>query len=175
MSALILLGSARSDGNTAAAAAAWRLREALGDEAELVDLLHHRVQPYSYTAYREADDFPMLVERMLAHQQLVFATPVYWYAMSGGMKTVFDRLTDVTRGAARDKGRALKGRSAWLIAVGTDPELPLGFAEPFSRTAAYLGMSWGGAAYMRTGRAVTDPEREWGEVDRLAQQLRSTS
>jgi multimeric flavodoxin WrbA len=173
MTALIILGSARSDGHTAAAAR--RLLSGLGGLAELVDLLCHRIDPYRYEPREEADDFPKLVEQMLAHPHIVFATPVYWYAMSGGMKIFFDRLTDLTRGLARGKGRALAGRTVWLLAAGTDGALPDGFTEPFARTAAYFGMPWGGAAYIRTGRHVADPQVELAEVDRLAERLRSTS
>jgi putative NADPH-quinone reductase len=173
MKALIILGSARSDGNTAAAAR--HLLGQLGDDAELFDLLRYRITPYSYAPQPEADDFPVIAQRMLAHPHIVFATPVYWYAMSGGLKTFFDRLTDLIRGPAKHRGEALAGRTVWLLAAGTDRELPPGFTEPFVRTAAYLGMSWGRAAYVRTGRHAPDPLAELAEVDRLAARLRSTS
>jgi multimeric flavodoxin WrbA len=78
---------------------------------------------------------------MLACEHVVFATPVYWYAMSGIMKTLFDRLTDLPLDeASRPTGRALAGRHTWLLATGTGEAPPPGFHEPFVRTAAYFGM-----------------------------------
>jgi NAD(P)H-dependent FMN reductase len=94
----------------------------------------------------------MVVERMIAHRALLFATPVYWYAMSGRLKTLFDRFTDLL--SDRDpagRGRRLAGRSVWVLAVGADPALPAGFETPFRSTAAWLGMEWGGSFYVERG------------------------
>jgi multimeric flavodoxin WrbA len=90
-----------------------------------------------------------LVERMLAAPGSLFATPVYWYAMGGRMKVLFDRFTDLLSGhdPAR-RGRRLAGRAMWMLAVGVDPEEPEGFAVPFRRTADFLGMDWRGEAYL---------------------------
>ncbi len=40
---------------------------------------------------------------------LIFATPVYWYSMSGIMKVFFDRITDLLT-IKKDIGRKLKGK-----------------------------------------------------------------
>jgi len=87
------------------------------------------------------DDFQIVVGRMLEHQQIILATPVYWYAMSGLMKTFFDRLTDLlSNPEARKLGRALAGRNVWVLATGTDEKLPAGFGVPFQKTAEYFSM-----------------------------------
>jgi hypothetical protein len=86
---------------------------------------------------------------MLAARAILFATPVYWYAMAGRMKTLFDRFTDLL--SDRDqalRGRALAGRRIWTLAVGTDAEPPPGFYEPFRLTADYLAMDWQGGIYL---------------------------
>ena len=148
-SILILLGSARSDGDTAKAVEELAAR--VGGGATVVDLAAKRILPFDYDEPAQDDDFAGLASLMLAHRSIVFATPVYWYAMSGIMKTFFDRLSDLT--SARDperRGRQLRGRDTWLLAVGTDSELPHGFEQPFERTAGYLGMSWRGGFYVRT-------------------------
>lgn len=117
----------------------------------LVDLSALDIRSFDYTA-RPDDDFRAVAERMLEARAILFATPVYWYAMSGRMKTLFDRFTDLL--SDRDegrRGRALAGRQVWLLAVGTDAALPPGFDEPFRRTAAYLGMDWRSWLYLSTG------------------------
>ena len=150
-SILIILGSARPNGDTAQAAEALASR--LGG-AKILDLAAKRIFPFDYDDPAPDDDFAAVAAQMLAHRSIVFATPVYWYAMSGIMKTFFDRLSDLT--SARDpqrRGRQLRRREVWLLAVGTDAELPQGFEQPFARTADYLGMAWRGGFYVRTGRS----------------------
>jgi hypothetical protein len=121
----------------------------------MIDLLHLRIEPFRYGGTAERDDFPTVVDRLCACPTLIFATPVYWYAMSGLMKNLFDRFTDLLgRGEAGARGRALEGRRTWLLATGTDPELPDGFEIPFESSSAYLGMAWQGACYAQ----VTPPD-----------------
>ena len=118
-----------------------------GRTIELLNLLDYSVAPYSYSAnYPPHDRFAELVTAMLHHQQIVFATPVYWYAMSAGMKTLFDRLTDLVT-IQKPLGRQLKNKQIYMVAVGSDPALPPGFEVPFRLTAQYFGMEWKGGYY----------------------------
>lgn len=144
---MILQGSARPDGHTAQAVAA--LTAALGAlEVETIDVAAADIGPFAYDRRDLPDDFDRIVERMLHHRALLIATPVYWYAMSGPLKTLFDRFTDLlTHDDPERRGRQLAGRELWLLAVGTDAELPEGFTVPFARTAAYFDMVWREAAY----------------------------
>lgn len=133
--ALVLLGSARSDGHTAAACTRFA-QALLPSEIERVDLVTLNLAPFRY-AHASDDDVSFVISGMLAHHTIVFATFVYWYAMSGLMKTLFDRLSDILsdRDPAR-RGRRLAGRDVWLLATGTDASMPAGFEVPFARTAA---------------------------------------
>jgi hypothetical protein len=47
----------------------------------------------------------------------------------------------------KDIGRNPRDRAVYLIASGTDPELPEGFEVPFALTCQYLGMRYSGAFY----------------------------
>ena len=145
---LTILGSARGDSHTRA------LLDAVlaGRSATRIDLLDLDIQQYEYGRPMERDDFGKVAEAMIAHAVIIFATPVYWYAMSGRMKAFLDRFTDLVT-VRKDLGRQLKGRSVFLLACGSEPELPDGFEVPFRETAAYLHMSYGGAFYGRTNKA----------------------
>lgn len=146
---LIITGSARAAGNTACAV--QRLRDTLRSPVQLVDLSVREIRNFEYGRFDDRDDFRSIVGLMIASEHVVFATPVYWYAMSAIMKTFFDRFTDLLNDQQdRMTGRALVGRKIWLIATGTDADMPPGFTEPFSRTAEYFGMEWRGAAYCRS-------------------------
>ena len=59
---------------------------AFPDNADLVVLAHHHIGGYDYAHTNDGDDFRIAMEAMLAHDRIVFATPVYWYAMSAPMK-----------------------------------------------------------------------------------------
>jgi putative NADPH-quinone reductase len=132
-----------------------------------------RILPFDYGAPRQDEDFDAAVERILAHRNLLVATPVYWYAMSGVLKTFLDRLSDLLSG--RDpsrRGRALAGRRLWLLAAGTDPELPHGFEVPFASFARYLGLDWRGHHYVHTGRDAAASEQA-ERLDGFAGELRA--
>ena len=102
MNVLIVSSSPRRNGNSRllAEAALEGAREA-GHSAELVHLDDH-LQHFLRDC-RECRDAngrctiddgyePMLRERVLPADGVVFATPIYWYGVSGQLKTYFDRM-----------------------------------------------------------------------------------
>ena len=140
---LVVLGSARQAGDTQ-----HLVQRVLADVPHtLINLLDSPVAPYNYqNSYPSEDTFPQLAELMLQHHVLVFATPVYWYSMSGVMKQFFDRFTNLTD-THKQLGRQLAGKHAFLLAVGSDLELPEGFEVPFRRTVEYFKMTFRGTLY----------------------------
>ena len=170
---LAITGSARGDGNTALTVAHLRRALDIRDD-QVIDLMACRLEPFRYDPPPPADDFPLIVERILAHRHIVFATPVYWYAMSGAMKLFFDRLTDLLLSPdGRRAGRALAGRDVWLIATGTDPDLPEGFAVPFARTAEYFDMRWRTAFYVCVPKDPLPGGHDFPAVKELAEAIRA--
>ena len=141
---LAILGTSRSDGNTA------KLVNGVIshlNNASLVDLQHFTIAPYNYdNLYHDDDDFLSLAYAMTKAQAIIFASPVYWYSMSAPMKTLFDRLTDLTR-IHKNMGKALSGKSMFVIATGGSPQAPTSFAAPFAQTASYFNMHWGCLLY----------------------------
>jgi multimeric flavodoxin WrbA len=152
VSILAILGSARGQGHTEA------LLDAVlaGRSADRIDLRELDIQYYEYGSPMDRDDFGTVAEAMVAHQLIVFATPVYWYAMSGRMKVLFDRFTDLVT-VRKDLGRQLRGRTTLLLACGSESQLPDGFEIPFRETASYLGMTYGGAHYAQTSKQGLSP------------------
>jgi multimeric flavodoxin WrbA len=169
-SVCIILGSARADGITALAVE--RLRCSIGSNAKIINLLSLDIERFDYTRTNDRDDFRSVINEVLVSRHVVFATPVYWYSMSGVMKTFFDRLTDLLlEPGSRTVARALAGRDVWLLATGTDESLPLGFEEPFARTATYLGMNWRNAFYARSSKHEPLCPLSLAEVEALAERL----
>lgn len=75
------------------------------------------------------------------YDTIIFATPIYWYAMSAIMKTFFDRLSDLIR-IEKGIGRKLRGKSLAMVSCSGHDDRAPGFPEPFKLTADYLGMNY---------------------------------
>lgn len=157
-----ILGSARQDGNTAALTSA--VFQHL-NHAQIIDLNDLSIEPYSYDNPHEADDFYALAQMMAEAEAVVFASPVYWYSMSGPMKVFFDRLTNLTD-FYKPIGRALAGKSAFLIATSNSPAAPACFEPPFADTARYFDMRWGGMLHARVQdcRDISDETNKKAEA-----------
>lgn len=137
---IIILGSERSQGNTS------MLCNTLSDElkAPIIDLKTKRIEHFDYDFQNQDDDFPALIKEIIDNYDcLIFATPVYWYSMSGRMKIFFDRISDLLI-KNKELGRKLKGKQIAVLSCGSDDELKEGFYMPFIESAKYLGMTYKG-------------------------------
>lgn len=140
---LIILGSARKSSDTE------KLCNLVLDQVpfDLIDLLDYTISHYDYYGqYPEGDQFMEVANQMVHYDTLVFATPVYWYAMSSYLKVFFDRITDLTR-IQRSVGRQLAGKTMFLLTTSASEAMPEGFEVPFASTADYLNMQYGGGYF----------------------------
>jgi len=138
--AIIIFGSARSDGDTRKI-----IQEVInGYEVEIIDLNKQNISFYNYDHdYPENDNFISIIEKILDAENVIFATPVYWFTMSGIMKVFLDRFSDLLN-VRKDLGRKLRGKNLFLISSGSSPEVPECFKFVFKETAKYLGMKYMG-------------------------------
>lgn len=135
---MIIQASARSIGNTSI------IVQDLFDKTgfEVIDLNNFQIGHFDYQYKNSGDDYLTLMKRIIEdYNTIVFATPVYWYSMSGMMKVFFDRMTDFLTNE-KETGRKLRGKNMALISCGSDSVLPEGFTMPFFETASYLGMNY---------------------------------
>jgi multimeric flavodoxin WrbA len=139
---LVILGTAREDSHTLKAVNSL----SPFSDFDLIDLRNFKIGHYNYDHSKNDDDFLKLAQKMAEAKNIIFATPVYWYAMSGPLKVFFDRLTELLS-THKEIGKSLKGKHTFLIATGSDPSLPLGFEEPFRLTSDYFGMHYQGSFY----------------------------
>jgi multimeric flavodoxin WrbA len=141
MKTLVILGTARDESNTLKAI------ETRFKEYELIDLRKYNIEYYN-SAENQTDDFKKIADKMQDADQIVFATPVYWYAMSGILKVFLDRFTDLMY-RLKPIGKSLKGKKTFLIATGSDPTLPECFEVPFKLTSQYFEMNYEGSYYSK--------------------------
>jgi multimeric flavodoxin WrbA len=123
MKVLGLMGSSRRDGNTNDLLdVALHAAAEAGAEVEKLTLLdyhvHHILNCGDCKRAGECphDDWPIIREKIFEADGLIWATPVYWYSVSGLTKVVLDRLCCTMywydTGYFYDK---LKGKAAGVI------------------------------------------------------------
>jgi multimeric flavodoxin WrbA len=85
------------------------------------------------------------MRRVLECDRLIFASPVYWYAVSSPMKCFLDRITDfLDLPELLDDGRRLRGKTGYVVCTSIYDEAPKSFVDAFLETFDYLGMRFGG-------------------------------
>lgn len=134
---IIISGSSRSNGDTAMVVS--YLKDLTG--FEIVDLSKQELKYFDYE-FKNEDDFEIIYKDMVQnYHTIVFATPIYWYTMSGSMKVFLDRISDYLY-KEKDFGRMLRGKEMAMISCSNDDDRVEEFSLPFSRSAEYLGMDY---------------------------------
>jgi multimeric flavodoxin WrbA len=145
LSAIALFSSSRRRGNTGQLID----RIALELNIEVVDLASQRISSYDYEHLNRNDDFEPLMKRVLEHDQIIFATPIYWYAVSPAMKVFLDRISDLLElPDLLSEGRRLRGKTAHVVCTSISDEPSAAFMDAFRETFGYLGMRFGGVAHV---------------------------
>ncbi|WP_109098479.1 flavodoxin family protein [Aquimarina sp. AU58] len=135
---IIILGSSNSNGDTYKAASFVSQQM----NYSIIDLKAKYISEFDYEFKNRNDDFhPLIHEIVNQYDLIIFATPVYWYTMSGILKTFLDRISDCLK-IKKDVGRKLRGMEMAVLSCGSDKQLKDGFHMPFVETSKYLGMKY---------------------------------
>lgn len=152
MRKIIILGSSRKNGDT---------RKTVDEiiklsNWDLIDLNDYNIGYYDYEHKNLNDDYLPLMRKIITNYDvLIFATPVYWYSMSGIMKVFFDRITDLLDNE-KDLGRKLRGKSMAALSCSTGDNLGEMFWLPFKESANYLGMDYLSSLHTIAGNDETE-------------------
>ncbi|MEG1199735.1 MAG: NAD(P)H-dependent oxidoreductase, partial [Algoriella sp.] len=129
-------GSLRKNGNTT------ELIQKIYPNSISIQLIDFKIELYNYDEnYTEKDEFLDIINQIIEFDEIVFATPVYWYSMSSLMKIFFDRLTDLI-GSQETIGRKLMGKKISVITSSNGNNLGKNFFLPFLETANYLHLDY---------------------------------
>jgi multimeric flavodoxin WrbA len=147
MKKVVIVGSSRNDGDTSNL-----INELIKKSGwDSINLNDYNFSYYDYNHKNKDDDYLGLMKQIIEkYDTLIFATPVYWYSMSGIMKVFFDRITDLLE-IEKDLGRKLRGKKMAAISCSIGNNLDDSFWLPFSETAKYLGMNYLGHTHTITG------------------------
>ncbi len=121
----------------------------------------------------------LLRKRLIPADGLIIATPLYWYGMSGALKTFFDRLFCYTSGSAPDSDTIVGGltgkRVALLIACEESYRgATIGLVTQFQELTRYLHQELVGVAVgigNSRGEVRSDPGNPLGHATDLGRRL----
>jgi len=157
MSIVVIYGSTRQNGNTE------RLTKRVieGLEVEEIFLRDHEIQPIDDRRHAEGgfsdvdDDYNDLVTRMMKHDTFIFATPIYWYSMTGTMKNFIDRWSHTMRDEKFPNFKANLGtKKAYVVAVGGDKPYVKGLPmiQQFNYIFDFMSITFEGYVLGRASR-----------------------
>jgi multimeric flavodoxin WrbA len=163
MKVLALLGSTRKDGNSEYLAK--KIVE--GTDHTIVSLADMDIRPIVDMRHSEGgfspveDDYEELVQMIQDHDILLFATPLYWYGMSGPMKNFFDRWSQYLRDERFNLKEELTRKKAYVVITGGTSArikgLPL--VQQFNYIFEFVNMEFSDyliGAGVRPGEVVND-------------------
>jgi multimeric flavodoxin WrbA len=156
MRILIISGSPKKDGNTAALIQ-WFSEGARtqGSEIEWVqaaNLKYKSVGCSSCRSCQKSDKYECVIDdeakpvlaKMASVDAIVMATPLYFFAASAQLKMIFDRMFSLYKwdNAAGTMKTVLKGKTLVLLASAYEADGLDALEKPFALTAAYTGMKF---------------------------------
>src|SRR5262245_42891103 len=128
---IALFASSRRNGNTG------QLMDRVAVELgiEVVDLASLHMSGYDYEHRNRGDDFEPLMNRVLAFDQLLFASPVDWYSVAPAMKVFLDRISDyLDLPDLLNDGRRLRGKQAYIVCTSVYEQAPTSFVGSLTDT-----------------------------------------
>lgn len=168
---LILVGSPRRDGNSAALAeAARRGAETAGISAELLFLDDHIKHFLTDLRHAPAPDDgydELFLRHFLPARGVLFCTPIYWYGMSAQTKAFFDRSFSHYAGSgngSEDVKTRMQGKRLGLAVASeeTYPGAALGIVHQIQEFARYTHSDFVGfvhGAGNSRGEIAADPRQ----------------
>jgi multimeric flavodoxin WrbA len=167
-STIALFSSGRRNGNTG-----QLMDRIAGDlDIEVVDLSEKSISPFDYEHRNRDDDFEPLIAHVLGFDQLIFASPVYWYAVAAPMKVFIDRLSDLLDVPdLLDQGRRLRGKTGHFVCTSISEEPDAPFVQAFKETFEYLGMEVGAFMHANCEDGYDAPRYE-DDIRRFVKQVR---
>lgn len=189
MRLLVLSSSPRRDGNSwLLAEAAAEGARAAGHSAQLVHLDDHlRHFLRDCRQCRDAagrctidDGYETLLrEEVVPADAIVFATPVYWYGVSGQLKTFFDRMFCFIAASEPDADQFVDGLIRKRLALvlsseETYPSAALGLIQEIQEYARYMHSDFVGVVRgigNKRGDVLRDPSDPLGAARELGRTL----
>jgi multimeric flavodoxin WrbA len=157
LSTIALFASSRRQGNTG------RLMDRIAGELriEVIDLGEKSISAFDYEHRNRNDDFEPLMNHVLGFEQIIFASPVYWFAVAPPMKIFIDRFSDLLDlPDLLEQGRKLGDKTAYVVCTSASEEVPAPFMGAFMDTFSFLDMKYGGYMHADCSEGYTPSRYE---------------
>jgi multimeric flavodoxin WrbA len=121
MTATLLLGTLKASGLSNTATLSDFLVERLerrGVQCETIRLVERNIPPGTYSEMGAGDEWPGVLEKILASDLLIFATPVWWDNHSSLIQRVIERLDELHDEILEGKPSRLAGKVAGFVITG---------------------------------------------------------
>lgn len=121
MRATILLGTLKKDGLSHTATLSEFLAgrmERAGIDTETVKLVDHRIHPGTYSDMGDGDEWPSILDKLVASQIIVIATPIWWSNASSLIQRVIERLDHLHDMVLEGKPSPLDGKVGCIAITG---------------------------------------------------------
>ncbi|QYN25101.1 NAD(P)H-dependent oxidoreductase [Amycolatopsis sp. DSM 110486] len=148
---LFLVAAARAGGNTEmlarrAAREITRQHEQTWIRLPEVPLPAFEDRRHGFGEHPEpAGNEKVLMDATFAATDLVIASPVYWYSVAASVKLYLDYWSGWMRVPGAEFKARMKSKTLWGVSVLSEgPEQADPLVGTLEKTAAYLGMHWGG-------------------------------
>ncbi|WP_367321409.1 flavodoxin family protein [Streptomyces sp. HUAS ZL42] len=166
---LFVLGSSRTDGNTELLARKAAEQLPSDVEQQWISLAEHPLPDFVDLRHDSDHVRPtegnvaLLLDATLAATDIVIASPVYWYSVSGHTKRYLDHWSGWLRTPGLDFKATMAGRTLWGVAALADdqPSVADPLAGTLHNSAAYMRMRFGGMLLgngSRPGDVLRDTE-----------------
>ncbi|WP_038054902.1 flavodoxin family protein [Thermodesulfobacterium hydrogeniphilum] len=169
MKVLGILGSPHKDGGSAQLLlAALKGAQREGSKIELVSVYDGEIKPCIGCIHNEDPNckFPcifedygkILLEKIYQADGIIFSTPVYWFAPSGPLKILIDRMTCLENMVAYGEPSYMEGKVVGAIAVGADEGavLTTGYLITTMSSMGAIIPPWGIAYSLKSKNAIRD-------------------
>ncbi len=121
MKALILLGTLKKTGTSNTEALSEFLANVMQGrdvDVEIIRLVDHNILPGTESDMGAGDDWPMILEKILASEILIFATPVWWGNQSSLIQCVIERMDALHDRILEEKVVVLEGKVGGIVVTG---------------------------------------------------------
>ena len=121
MKATILLGTLKRSGlsNTQTLCEFLARRMKREDiRCEIIKLVDHNILPGTCSDMGKGDAWPAILEKVLASDIVIFATPIWWGGQSSEIQRVIERLDELHDGILAGKPSPLEGKVGGIVITG---------------------------------------------------------
>ncbi len=121
MKAIILLGTLKKTGLSNTETLSEFLKDQLAQQkitCDIIKLVNYRILPGTYSNMGEGDEWPKILEKILAADIIIFGSPIWWNNQSSEIQRVIERLDEIHDEIMEGKKSRLEGKVGGIVITG---------------------------------------------------------